>query len=86
MILDVNSTCKFMGNVGNIPVTGNVGDVCICDGKTYIFTGNKYEELSTEIEANYTDKEYVHIRPKVCTQCGANLYTKKCQYCGVEYE
>ena len=97
-ILDLISNTRsmlvnFLGS--EKPDNPNIGDCIIQDGKIFIYTGDKYDEIGEyELDGNYSTNSsstYTFTQFK-CECCSANLTINenspkkiKCTYCGTEY-
>lgn len=55
------------------------------DNISYIYTGNDWNLLTTDIGYYEQEPTYRKLLPQICKCCGAPLHNHKCEYCGVEY-
>ena len=78
---------RFIGEYDKIPELElrYRGDIVIIKDRTYMYTGEKWEELASTIsepvwEAPKPQFTYFHN----CPNCGAPMKSHKCPYCGTE--
>ena len=72
---------KAMGGNG---VAAYMGEIMYATdvGKAFVYTGSKWEELSTDCEKH----EPTRPQAMICTQCGAPINEGNyCEYCGTRY-
>lgn len=101
IIPTISNTMNYIGSIQDLKTKGNDGDVAIYRGKEYMYLsgyeGSRWVPISTTTindTAEYSCAINDHVsmtnnyvaHPKICTQCGAPLYSCKCEYCGTMYE
>ena len=83
--MNIESSLIYRGS-GPLPLEGNLGDVRCYSGATYIWTGDKWEDVGEyKAKGGHEDTTNKKLRPKLCLRCGAPLHGGKCGYCDTEY-
>ena len=76
---------KFIGVYASLNDVKNpsYGDLCIVNGREYIYIG-RFESISYDVIEQPVYKPVTHM-PTTCKNCGAPLEKGVCHYCGTDY-
>ena len=84
LVDNINKGLMFIGSFETIPHKGNVGDVALINGETYLFCGEEWQ-LIGDSNMGY-DEPPKKMSLRFCETCGANLKGRSwCEYCGNKY-
>lgn len=81
------STVTQVESYGQLPETGQVGDICIVGNDPYMYTG---DDCSWVLVGSVWEPSREPETPKApertnCKNCGAPLIGGRCHYCGTTY-
>ena len=74
------NTFQYIGRIRDLKSQGRVGDITLYENDTYAYFKDGWQPLGV---SNVRSDCVSH--PKMCSQCGAPLFSCKCEYCGTMY-
>ena len=80
-MLNYIGTIKYLGSMKDLSTKGRLGDICTYNGQQYVYNSTEWEPFGTDTIIYSDYKTY----PKICSQCGAPLFSNTCEYCGTRY-
>ena len=81
----IPNTFQYIGGIQNLETTARQGDIAHYMDNTYVYMSDEWLPLFDD-SLEPSRVEYEHIAyPKICSQCGAPLFSCQCEYCGTMY-